>query len=434
MLSNKVQRIPIDSIHIPRDERQRREIDVSDIFESIKRRGVLTPICVTKSGRLVFGERRLTAAKQAGFSDILARIAPDNLSEHDLQLLELEENLMRAELPWQDKARAMAKLFTLSGQPDAKAFATSIGYEYSWVTRNLEIAKELERGNERIINAPTISKAVNVVSRQREREGNNAIADILDAIGGSSSEAPPLEYAPEAPILNTSFLDWAPAYSGPKFNFVHCDFPYGVELQDSDQLQVGGTAHQTYLDTPDTFWSLLTALADYKDRILSHSCHMIFWHSMKEELYLPMREFFRTRFPEWTFEDYPLVWLKSDNRGIAPDVERRPRRIYETALFGWRGERKLVKMVSNGYAAPKETSSHPSTKPEPVLRHFLQLGIDHHTRLLDPTCGSGTALRAGESLGAASVLGLEIDPEFYNDACAKHRKFRATNKLAEIVA
>src|SRR5215207_2649953 len=206
MLSNKVQRIPIDSIHIPRDERQRREIDVSDIFESIKRRGVLTPICVTKSGRLVFGERRLTAAKQAGFSDILARIAPDNLSEHDLQLLELEENLMRAELPWQDKARAMAKLFTLSGQPDAKAFATSIGYEYSWVTRNLEIAKELERGNERIINAPTISKAVNVVSRQREREGNNAIADILDAIGGSSSEAPPLEYAPEAPILNTSFL------------------------------------------------------------------------------------------------------------------------------------------------------------------------------------------------------------------------------------
>lgn len=165
MLSNKVQRIPIDSIHIARDDRQRREIDVSDIIESIKRRGVLTPICVTKSGRLVFGERRLTAARQAGFSDILARIAPDDLSEHDLQLLELEENLMRADLPWQDKARAMAKLFALSGQSSPKDFAASIGYEYSWVTRNLDIAQELEKGNERILLAPTITKAHNVVSQ-----------------------------------------------------------------------------------------------------------------------------------------------------------------------------------------------------------------------------------------------------------------------------
>src|SRR5215207_6560045 len=313
MLSNKVQRIPISSIHIPRDERQRREIDVSDIIESIKRRGVLTPICVTRSGRLVFGERRLTAARQCGHGEILARIAPDNLSEHDLQLLELEENLMRAELPWQDKARAMAKLFTLSGHTSTQTFADSIGYNYGWVVRTLDIAKELEGGNERILLAPTMTKARNVIERQREREGNNAIADILDAIGGGS-EAPPLETPLPEPILHTSFLDWAPTYSGPKFNLIHCDFPYGVELQDSDQLQVGGTAHQTYLDTPDTFWSLLTALADYKDRILSHSCHMIFWHSMKEELYLPMREFFRTRFPEWTFEDYPLVWLKSDNR------------------------------------------------------------------------------------------------------------------------
>jgi DNA modification methylase len=161
---------------------------------------------------------------------------------------------------------------------------------------------------------------------------------------------------------------------------------------------------------------------------------MIFWHSMKEDLYLPMRDFFRTRFPEWTFEDYPLIWLKSDNRGIAPDVERRPRRIYETALFGWRGERKLVKLGSNGYAAPKEASAHPSTKPEPVLRHFLSMLVDHHTRLLDPTCGSGSALRAAESLGASHTLGLEIDPEFFADAVARHRKFRATAKLSELVA
>jgi DNA modification methylase len=155
---------------------------------------------------------------------------------------------------------------------------------------------------------------------------------------------------------------------------------------------------------------------------------------MKEDLYLPMRQFFASRFAEWTFEDYPLVWMKTDNRGIAPDVERRPRRIYETALFGWRGERKLVKLASNAYGAPKEASAHPSTKPEPVLRHFLSLVTDGNTRLLDPTSGSGSALRAADSLGAASVLGLEMDPDFHADAIARWRKYKSIAKLSEMVA
>lgn len=433
MLSKRFKTLKIDEIQIDRPNRQRGDIDTSDIDESIKRRGVLTPICVTENMRLVFGERRLTSAKKAGHTEILARIAPNHLTELDLQLLELEENLMRAELPWPDKAKAMRKLFALSGLGSIVQFAASIGYEQSFVNRMLDVADEIEKGNTRVAEAPSLQKAVNVISRQREREENNALAEILDGIGTGSSEAP-LVAPDEMPILNVSFHDWARSYAGPKFNVVHCDFPYGVGLDDSDQLQVGGTAHQTYSDTPEVFWALLETLAAEGHRFVSHSAHLIFWHSMKRELYLPMLEFFRTRMPEWTFEDYPLIWHKTDNRGIAPDVERRPRRIYETALLGWRGERKLVKLGSNAYGAPKEASAHPSTKPEPMLRYFLQMVVDPHTRLLDPTCGSGTALRAAESLGAASVLGLEMDPEFHAGAVAKHKTFRSTQKLAEMVA
>jgi ParB/RepB/Spo0J family partition protein len=433
MLTKKVKSIKLADIIIDRSNRQRTEIDTSDIDESIRRRGVLTPVCVREDMTLVFGERRVTSARKAGHTDILARIAPNNLSEHDLQLLELEENLMRAELPWVDKAKAMARLYTLSGKESVNAFADSIGYNQGFVARMLDAAAEIAAGNERVINAPGLQKAMNVITRQREREENNAIAEILDNIGTGSAEAPTVD-PEQMPILNISFHDWAASYTGPKFNVIHCDFPYGVGLDDSDQLQVGGTAHATYDDSPDVFWALLTTLAEHEHRFISHSAHLIFWHSMKRDLYHPMLKFFTERMPEWTFEDYPLVWHKTDNRGIAPDVERRPRRIYETALFGWRGERKLFKLGSNAYGAPKEASAHPSTKPEPMLRYFLSMVVDPHTRLLDPTCGSGTALRAAESLGAASVLGLELDPEFYEGAIAKHKTFRATNKLAEMVA
>jgi DNA modification methylase len=57
-----------------------------------------------------------------------------------------------------------------------------------------------------------------------------------------------------------------------------------------------------------------------------------------------------------------------------------------------------------------------SIKPEPVLREFFRMFVDEFTTMLDPTCGSGTALRAAEGLGAKRVLGIEIDKEFVDRA------------------
>jgi hypothetical protein len=111
-------------------------------------------------------------------------------------------------------------------------------------------------------------------------------------------------------------------------------------------------------------------------------------------------------------DPFPLVWMKSDNIGLLPDPQRGPRRIYETCLFGARGDRKIVSSVSNAYAAPTDRTQHMSTKPEPVLRHFFRMFVDENSIVLDPTCGSGSALRAAESLGAAHTLGVEINRDF----------------------
>jgi site-specific DNA-methyltransferase (adenine-specific) len=68
--------------------------------------------------------------------------------------------------------------------------------------------------------------------------------------------------------------------------------------------------------------------------------------------------------------------------------------------------------VHNAFSASTDKSDHPTVKPVPVLQHFFQMFVSEHTRMLDPTAGSGTALRAAESLGAKSVLGLETDKGF----------------------
>jgi hypothetical protein len=47
-----------------------------------------------------------------------------------------------------------------------------------------------------------------------------------------------------------------------------------------------------------------------------------------------------------------------------------------------------------------------------MLEEFFRMFVDGTTSMLDPTCGSGGALKAAMSLDAADVLGLEKDKEF----------------------
>jgi DNA modification methylase len=157
----------------------------------------------------------------------------------------------------------------------------------------------------------------------------------------------------------------------------------------------------------------------------------MFWFSMK--FYTPTVEFLRDN-TDFTIDDFPLIWSKSDNVGILPDPSRGPRRIYETALFGYRGDRKIVQAVANSYAAPSDRSIHMSVKPVPMLRHFFRMFVDANSIVLDPTCGSGSALRAADAAGAAHVFGLEVNPEFAERSIAefvRDRKLRRASEAAE---
>jgi DNA modification methylase len=198
------------------------------------------------------------------------------------------------------------------------------------------------------------------------------------------------------------------------------DPPYGIEVFGGNMS--GRKAHDTYSDEADVYWRILGCLCDNLDTLMTPSSHFMLWFSM--EHYSKTLEFFRERAPSLDFSPFPLIWTKSDNVGILPDPKRGPRRIYETALIATRSDHLIVRPVSNSYAAPTDKTYHPSTKPEPMLRYFFQMFVDESTRLLDPTCGSGSALRAAESLGAKEVLGLERDPKHFEAANIALRSFR----------
>jgi DNA modification methylase len=155
---------------------------------------------------------------------------------------------------------------------------------------------------------------------------------------------------------------------------------------------------------------------------------MIFWFSMKH--YYHTLDFFHKFMPSLSINPFPLIWMKSDNKGILPDHKRGPRQIYETALLCSRGDRYIINAVANAYHGPTDREHHPSTKPEPMLKHFFQMLVDENTRLLDPTCGGGSALRAAESLGAKFVFGIEESSDFVVSARQALKRSRVLRKLS----
>jgi hypothetical protein len=270
-----------------------------------------------------------------------------------------------------------------------------------------------------VAEAAAFSVAKGISERALSRRKEAAIAQISTvmtqtAVDTGVAEEPAV---PLPPLINADFAEWAADYSGPKFNMIHCDFPYGVGMHNSDQG--AGASFGTYEDGEDVYWSLLATLTRSMENVVADSAHLLFWFSM--DYYQRTKECLESI--GWVVNPFPLIWHKSDNTGILPDPKRGPRRIYETAFFCARGDRQLATgshgqgPVANSFSFPGGNKTlHMNEKPVEMLRHFFRLCVDEYTTFLDPTCGSANALKAAKALGAGSILGIEKDVNFYNVA------------------
>jgi ParB family transcriptional regulator, chromosome partitioning protein len=391
------QSTPIPSITILREDRQRRVLtDIDDLADSINRLGLINPITIDENNILIAGERRLAACTRLGWTHIPTQLFSD-LPLTQRILVELEENIKRKDITWQEHTAAIAKYHEIRKQEEPEwseeKTGQAIGMTRQNINKHLTVASELSAPS--VQQATTFTTAVErakTVARKRD-----------DLIHTSASCA-------DTHILHGDFLSWSQSPQ-PKFNFIHCDFPYGINTHKS--IGQKSSNQQKYEDTEEVYWKLFNALAGNLDNFCAPDAHIIFWFS--PNLYSNTWEMLKL-ISGFTFEEHPLIWHRP-GEGIAPDPYRRPRRVYETAFYGWRGEAKINRVKDNLFSAPTERERHPHEKSEEALTHFFSMFIDSNTRLLDPTCGSGSALRAGLSLGAI-VFGIEKSEEFARIATA----------------
>ncbi len=401
--------------------------DLTDLTTSIKNVGLIHPVIIDRDGTLWAGERRYQVHVNLGIPSIEVRYL-DDLSELEKMALEVDENIRREEMPWQDVCRTVKryheKAIATFGQWSQDKTADTIGQSRAQVAKLLIVAERLD--DMRVGGAATLQTAAQQAMRlndlAREQETQAIVSAIFEApkpkthedIGTAAEHPSATASRPKADdiaaqhILTASFLDWAPKYSGAPFNLLHCDFPYGIDFQDSEQGGKGSRG--LYEDGPEVYFALLDCLLRNRQRLLSNNAVCIFWYSRK--FYDQTRSAFTGAGAQVWHND--LIWHKTDNKGIVSDVSRYPRHVYETAMLVRFGDPKVAKVKADIYGAPtvREPNAHASEKPQPMLQHFFEMYVDEYTRMLDPTCGSGSSVRAALALGAGSALGLELDPQY----------------------
>jgi ParB/RepB/Spo0J family partition protein len=439
--------------------RQREDMgDIEELAASIKTQGQLQPIIVTLADdfneadpkvKLIAGERRVRAHMLLGMETIFA-VYKESMTLHEQELMELDENIKRKQLNWPEHIKAVARFATLSE-------AAKLTQEDIAVKLNIsgpQLAKIIRLANgfvshPHLVQASSWTAAYQALLDREKKESDSllegllnpstkedplAVEDIpialppgfpsqpIDKIYAQQNTETPAETStPAAPTIApldaaphrkaahvVNFLDWIEAFEGRRFNLLHCDFPYGLNM-DTANLQASSVRWEgeggRYSDSPELFDQLLGALIEHQAKLLTENAHVIFWTAHKH-LHRVMTEFTKLG---WDVCEVPLIWHKSGGEGIAPDVRRQPRRTYEIAVFATKGDRRIAKIKAASISSAMTKVNHLSEKPMEVVTHFLEMLIDDTTEILDPTCGSGTALEAAINLGCKRAIGFDVN-------------------------
>jgi hypothetical protein len=219
------------------------------LVNSIRQRGLIHAPVIQRNGELVVGECRLEACKRLGWTNIAVQYI-DELDPTHLRAVELEENIRRRNIEWKEECLAVKELHDMHRAEDPswsmEDTGKTLGMTNSSTHERIQVARELLNGNSRVVAAPRLSTATGIIRRTAERAKTAATVALTEAIN------PPTE---ASPIITADFREWAKTYTGPKFNFIHCDFPYGIGADKF--VQGAAPTHGGYEDDEDTYYNLI---------------------------------------------------------------------------------------------------------------------------------------------------------------------------------
>lgn len=420
--ANIPQIVEVEIKQIRVGERQRDDIgNIPELARSIQEIGLLNPIILEDDFMLRAGYRRLMAHMFLERTTIPARFW-GQLTELEQQQIELEENIRRKQLNWQEEVAAKAKLHELMqlkhpqplpqgkqsgpGQPPKawglKDTADLLRESVSQVSQDLTLAKAMT-----II--PEIKNMASKTNAMRVFRKNMELAALMEM---QSRKGQQKNSASDSRIECGDCYDLLLNVKDASVDLVITDPPWGIEIGAAAREWV--RLHDTFADSEDDAIEVTKIALAHCFRVLKDGSHLYFfcaWHLMHHwQAYLEQIGF-------WV-RPAPLIWVKGNVTAGQPFWKFMSKT--ECILFAHKGQGGRILAAPSSdvlqYDAPR-TRIHPTEKPTDMLRYLIGISTVEGEVVLDPFAGSGSTIKAA-MLSNRVGIGFELDPEMAKKAQA----------------
>ncbi len=419
--------IHIDQIKVP-ENRQRSFHDMDkhqELIVSISetQAGLQNPIVCRKEGEeyyLVSGERRLRAmraiyALEGTFNFAGHPVPKDHapitelheLSPIDLIEAELEENIRRVDLTWQERALATQRLLELrqaqhAANPESHPAPTVASLTEdagrapvpgrNMVKTNKELAITSHLNDPDVAKAKTLDEAFKIAQR-KERDAKNAqVAASLTSLKSQHK------------LIQGDCIEELSKIPDGTFDCILSDPPYGMGADDFGDSGGRAAGAHFYADDLASWLMLMGKFIPETSRITKPNAHMYLFCDLDNFPHLKdlCEEY------GWKVFRTPLIWHKPQgNRAPWPD--QGPQRKYEVILYAVKGAKKTLRLAPDLISFPTEPNlGHPAQKPVALYADLLSRSCLSGERVLDPFCGSGPIFPAAQSLKVIAT-GIEQD-------------------------
>lgn len=438
--------------------RQRQEFEpeaLQELKNSIEDGQLLHPPVLRRDGEawiLVAGERRLKAIEEifalggcftyngeVYTNDLVPFTNLGELPILEAEEAELDENLKRRDLTWQEHAAAVARLHALRGAQKAEAFADSIdimpqsqtiadtaeeltgrrdGSYQDTVRKEILVAKHLD--NPAIAKAKSADEAFKILKKAEEQTRNNALAAHIGLTFSADKHQ----------LFNVNCLEWmADSSNHNQFDVILTDPPYGMGAHEFGDAggKLSGIEHH-YDDSYDSWKSLMTSWTRLSWAVTKPQAHAYVFcdfdrfHELKALMQAAGWYVFRT----------PFIVHKL-NSGRVPLPDQGPRRQYEILLYAIKGKKPVTHIYPDVVAiSGDENMSHGAQKPVALFQNLLQRSVRAGDRVLDSFAGTGPIFPAAHTYKCYAT-GIELTPEYFAMSSKRISDIKASETQLELL-
>lgn len=401
------------------------EVDIEELAESIEHYGLMHAIVTRPDGvTLIAGERRLRAIKilhewkkpfkyngkevEPGYIPVVSLAEFTKLGYIEA---ELEENLKRLNLTWQEKSNAIAALHEL-GVSEAKERGEThtftdtarelsgredVGGRYTTdVTRSILLTAWAD--DPEVAKAKTEKDALKIIEKKARAKHREVLAKEYNL---SEEDTPHELYQGDLRNVMITLEEG-------KFDCIIADPPFGIS---SDKFENQNAIQHDYDDSEEYSTEIYEFIAEIgwtKTKVEAH-IYIFVDINMFGHVYSIFEEI------GWKVWNTPLIWYRQGGIGILPRPDHGPRRTYEAILYAIKGDKQVItRGAPDVLAVHHDTSIERGAHKPPLLYHELMIrSCLPGSYILDPCCGAGPIFPAANK-ASMYATGIEIDPIGYS--------------------